>query len=787
MSPLDRKLLRDLRRMKGQAVAIALVIAAGVMLQVMMSGLVVSLEETRRAYYERERLADIFAPLVRAPVSVTRRIGQIPGVARVEGRVTGAALFDLPGQALPVQGSALSLPDHGTPALNGVYLTEGRLPVADGRDEALLLDGFARARGIRPGDVVTVTQNGNRRDLRITGLAQAPELLYVAVPGELVPDDARFAVFWMRRAEMETAYDMDGAVNEVLIALSRNAREAEVIDAVDRVLKPFGGLGAYGREDHMSDRFISEEIRSLRSISGAVPPLFLAIAAFLLYIVISRMVQSEREEIGLLKAFGYSNPEVGAHYFKLVLVISVGGAALGCLLGIWAGRWMIQLYTIYYKFPFIVFRLEPASFATGMLASIAAASAGGLFVLRQVFALAPAEAMRPPVPPDFSHAFRFGPMTSRLLDQPTRMVLRRFVRQPVRMAGLIAGIAGSMALSVAVSTLHSAFAYSMDLSFSVMDRSDVLVSFNHALGYRAVFEIGQLDGVRFVEPVRDVPVVLHNGTHSHRGAITGLPPDVTLARAVDADMKQIDLPGQGVVLAEALADILSIEPGGVVTVEVRDGSQPVLDLPVTGVAQSLLGAPAYMDFEALGRALGEPGRVSGARLLIDADKSDAIYRALKDMPVVAGVSVAEDARKSLTELMNSGAGASRYVMGVIAFIITFGIIYNAARIAHAERARDLASLRVLGFSRGEAAFVLLGELGIVTLAALPLGAFLGQQLSHLMARGFSTELYQIPVVLNPESHGYAALFVLAATLVSGWLVKRDLDRADLITALKTRE
>ncbi|MFZ0255276.1 MAG: ABC transporter permease, partial [Gammaproteobacteria bacterium] len=396
MSPLNRKLLRDLWRIKGQAVAIGAVIAVGVLLLVMMSGLVTSLDETRRAYYERYRLADVFASVKRAPEHLIADLAAIPGVGAVEGRITGSALIDLSGQDLPLQTQAVSLPDFHDPRLNDFYLTAGRRLDSDHPDEILLLQSFAVANGLRPGDTFSVTMNGARRRLRIVGLAQAPEFLYTTAPGELISDDARFGVIWMSRTALAAAYDMEGAFNEALLSLGRGARLPAVLDAVDRILAPYGGLGAYGLEDQTSNRFISEEIDGLRAVSTGVPPIFLAVAAFLLYIVISRMVQAEREQIGLIKAFGYTDLETGAHYFKLIIAIAAGGAVAGCLLGIAAGRGLVDVYLLYFKFPFLVFQLDSASFVTGFLVSVLSASAGGLLVLRRVFALTPAAAMRPP-------------------------------------------------------------------------------------------------------------------------------------------------------------------------------------------------------------------------------------------------------------------------------------------------------------------------------------------------------------------------------------------------------
>jgi len=786
-SPLTRKLLRDLYRIKGQAVAIGAVIAVGVMMQVMMTGLVASLSETRRAYYERHRLAEVFAPVVRAPETAAADLRHLPGVAAIETRVTGRAQIDLGGGAPPVQARALSLPDYRAPALNTVYLTDGRLFDGDRAEEAVVLSSFARAHGLRPGDDLVVTMNGFRRVLKVVGFAQSPEFLYSTPPGEMVPDDARFAVLWMSRTALSAAYDMEGAFNEVLFRLTRGTQPDAVIAAADRLLDRYGATGAFALSDLESDRFISEEIGGLERSAGSVPPIFLAVAAFLLYIVISRMVQAEREEIGLMKAFGYTNAEVGWHYFRMVLAIAAGGALAGCLLGIGVGRWMVDIYLIYYKFPFLVFRLDPAAFLLGVTVSILAASAGGLFVLRRVFRLTPAEAMRPPAPPDYSGSGRFGAALNRVLDQPTRMVLRRLTRQPLRMGGAVMGIAAGLSVSVSMAAVLNSFDAMQEMTFGVMDRSDLSVSFTRPLAARSVHELQSLPGVIEVEPVRIVPAILRNGRQSYNGAIFGVVEAPRLNRAVDAAEAPIQMRKGGVILSTGLARTLDIRAGDRLVIDVREGRRPHLELPVIAVSESLLGSPAYMELEALNRALKEPLRISGAYLRVDAARAAEVYEILKDMPMVAGVSVKAQSRAALKKVMDEGAGATRYVMALIAAVITFGVIYNAARVAQAERARDLASLRVLGFTRREVAFVLLGELAVVTLLALPLGGLLGYGLAHAIAAGFSTDIYQIRAQVGPQSYGMAMSVVLAASIVSGWLVKRDIDRLDMVSALKTRD
>ncbi len=787
VSPLDKKLGRDLWHMKGQAVAIAVVIALGVLMLVMMDGLVNSLDETRAAYYERYRLADVFAPVKRAPDHVLRKVAEIDGVGAVEGRIFGGALIDLDGEPVPIRAQAVSLPDFSAPRINDVHLTQGRRLDPRRKDEILLLDGFAHARGLGPGDSLSATMNGARRTFEIVGLVQSPEFLYAVAPGEFAPNDANFAVFWMSREALGAAFDMEGAFNEVLIGLGRNADFEAVLDLVDRALDQYGGLGAYGLEDQVSNRFVTEEISGLRVSSRGVPPVFLAVAAFLLYIVISRMVQSEREQIGLLKAFGYSNLEVGAHYFKFIMAIAIGGAILGCIFGILSGRAMVELYLNYFKFPFLIFEVEPKAFLTGFFVSVVTASLGGMVVLRKVFALTPAVAMRPPAPADYSHAARFGELTKRLLDQPSRMVIRRFIRQPGRAAAAITGIGTGMALSVAMLTVLASFDEMMNINFTVLDRSDVTVSFVEPLSDKTIYNLQNVDGVIEVEPFRFVSVVLRHDRQYHRGAISGQVSKPRLNRAVAAGNVPILIRDDGITLAQSLADKLRISPGDTIVVEVREGRRPLLELPVVGVTQNLLGSPAYLELSALNRTLKEPGRVSGAYLRIDSAKSNTVYLAIKNMPAVAGVSLKAQAREAFQVLMDQGAGGMRFVMAAIAGIITFGIVYNSARIAFAERERDIASLRVIGFTKAEAAFVLLGELGLITSLALPVGLLLGHYLSLAILNGFSTDLYHIPAFHAPSSYGMAVAAVVAAAAISGWIVNRDVAKLDLVASLKTRE
>ncbi len=791
LSVLHRKLGRDLWRMRAQAAAIALVVSLGVMLLVMMSGLLATLESTRDSYLEQYRFASIFAPVTRAPTSMIDRLADIDGVLAADGRISGMARIDLAGETLPIPARVLSLPGNDASRLNDIFLVSGRLPEAGRENEVVLLESFAVARGIGPGDSIDVTLEGQRERFEVTGLACAPEFIFSAAPGEFMPDDRRFAVIWMHEQAAAAAYDLDGAFNDALLLLARGQQEAGVIAEVNRLLSRYGGRDAYGRDQQMAARFIDEEIKSLRRVGAFLPPIFLAVAAFLLNMVVSRIVQAERREIGLMKAFGHSGRVVALHYLELVLLIALAGAVLGSAFGVLLGKAILPLYGEVYKLPWLDYKLEITPFAQGIVASVAAATLGAALTLRSGFRLTPATAMRPPAPPDFSRRqsrlSRIGAGIMARFDQPGRMIIRQLVRQPLRTLGSVIGIAAGFAINTAMLSIYGSLDRTMELSFSIVDRSDASVTFVRALSPDAANDIASLPGVIEVEGLRELPVVFRHGTRSRNGVLTGLPADAVLNHPVDDTGAPIALRDDGVILSRSLADILGLEAGEVLRVEVSEEHRPVLLLPVVAIAETQLGLPAWMELDALSARLGQEARVSKLALRVDSRQEDALFSQLAEMPMVAGTSRKADAMAAFRKVINQGAGLMRYIMSAIAFAMSFGIVYNAARVAFAERAHELASLRVLGFTRGEVTWVLFGEIAVLVLLALPVGIWFSFGLSHLNAIAFSNETYQITAGLDRGSVADAVLVVFAALAVSLLLVRRTLDGIHMVTALKARE
>jgi putative ABC transport system permease protein len=787
MSSLDRKLLRDLWQMKGQALAIGLVLACGVATFVMALSAMAALSDTQAHFYDRCRFADVFAGLKRAPNSVGPRLAEIPGVARVQTRIEAEVTLDVPGLAEPAVGRLVSVPDRPHPGLNELYLRAGRTVEFGRPGEALVSEAFALAHGLGPGDRVRAVINGRRQQLKIVGVALSPEYVYQIRPGDIFPDDKRFGIFWMGYTELAVAFDMEGGFNSVSLTLAAGAPELEVIRRLDRVLAPYGGVGAYGRADQVSNRFLSDEIRQLRANAVIVPGIFLGVSAFLLNVVLSRLVGTQREQIAALKAFGYTHWEVGLHYLKLVLALVVFGALVGTAVGYRLALLMTEMYAQFYRFPEYEFTFDPGVVALALTVSAAASVAGALGAVRKAVRLPPAEALRPEPPATYRPTVleRWG--LQRLFSQAARMVLRNLERQPVKALLSVGAIALAVAILVVGSFTEDAIDYMMDYQFVAAQRQDVMVTLVEPASARALGTFSNLPGVLRAEPFRSVPVRLRRGHRERRVGVMGLARPDGLFRVIDSEERAVPLPPEGLLVSAKLAELLGASVGDAVTVEVMEGERPVREAPVAGLVHDYTGTSAYMSLSALNRLLREGGSVSGAFLTVDPARADVLYRKLKATPAVAGVSVKRAMLRSFWETIAQNLLVMRTFNVTFACVIAFGVVYNNARISLAERSRELATLRVIGFSRAEISAILLGELGVLTLVAIPAGLALGYGLAALASWALDTEMYRIPLVVHPATFGLAAAVVLAATVASGLIVRRRLDHLDLVAVLKTKE
>jgi putative ABC transport system permease protein len=787
MSSLDRKLIRELWRLKAQVLAIALVIASGTALLIMALTTIEALEETTAAYYERTRFADVFTQAKRAPASLGRDIAEIPGVRLVETRIVEGAILDMPGFAEPVVAQLISLPERGPQLLNALVIRSGRLAEPTRPDEVVVSEPFAEAHRLKPGGSFDAVLRGRKRTLHVVGTALSPEFVYAIAPGGLMPDDNRYGILWMGQDALEAAFDLKASFNSVVLSLLPSADEKGVIRRLDSLLVPFGGVGAYGRADQTSNWFLESEIAQQKNMSRIMPTIFLAVAAFLTNMVMARLIETERREIGLLKAFGYGNWAIGWHYAKMVLVIGTIGILIGSLIGAWLGHWNTELYTKFYRFPFLLYRPGPAGFVIAGAISLGAALAGSLAAVRRAVRLPPAEAMLPPSPPIYRRTWASRTALGAALDEPSRMILRRIVRWPIR--AFLASLGLAMSIAVLIMALQWVDAID-SLAETVFERGqhqDATVAFNELQPLETAGDFEDLPGVLAAEPYRYASARISHGHLVERQGVIGVPPGAILSPVFDAKRGRIEVPAGGLMVSRKLAELLEVRTGDTVVVELLEGRQARLMLPVVQIFETYLGTPAYMEMAALNRIAGDGRVVSGLHIRVDARSRPTLLARLKDIPNIAAILFRQAAIETFYKTM--GETIFIFIGFFVAFSMTLsvGVTYNSIRIALSERARELATLRVLGFSRWEISYILLGEVGILTWAAIPLGGAIGYGLAWYMTSAFETELYRVPLVLRDATYGKAALIALAATLGCAAVVRRRLDHLDLIAVLKTRE
>jgi putative ABC transport system permease protein len=787
MRTLDIKLFRDLVRLWAQALAIAFVIAGGVATLILAVGSYRSLDDTRAAYYERYRFADVFAAARRAPRTLVDQIAEIPAVAGVDARIVKLALLDIPNYSEPATGQVISLPEIGEPTLNRLYMRAGRAPEPGRADEAVINEGFAKAHGFTPGSRFSAILNGRKRELMVVGIALSPEFIYAVGPGDIMPDDRRFGIIWMSERALASAYDLDDAFSFVAVKLLRGASERDVIMRLDAILDRYGGRAAYGRKDQTSHAWLDHELDMLSNMSRTLPPIFLLVSAFLVNLTLTRLVALEREQIGLLKALGYRNTSIVTHYLKFVMVIAAIGIVIGAAVGTWLGMHVTNLFGDFFHFPFLVFTRSPDLYVVAAALSLIAAAIGALRALRDVVRLAPAVAMQPPAPPSFRRLLPADLTLDKFVSQPTLMMLRNIMRHPVRSSFTMLGMALATAILVVSLFTRDTMEELIDATFFLADRQDATVSFVEKRPQDVVMQIARLPGVLAAEPSREVPVRIRSGTIERRIVISGRSRNADLNRIIDADLRPVVLPDTGLALSGMLAQVLGVELGQSVEIDLLEGTPRTVSLPVAVLVEDYFGLRGMMDADALARLMREAPVVNSVNVSLDESMGELFYSAVKGMPVASGLALQRvslaNFREAIALLITTMAG----IYTGLAAVIAFGVVYNSARISLSERARELASLRVLGFTQGEVLRILLLELALLTLLAQPPGWVMGYGLAWIMQSNLAGELMRVRLVVEQPTYVFASAIVIAAAVLSALVLRRRINKLDLVTVLKTRD
>jgi putative ABC transport system permease protein len=787
---LDRKLLRDLRLMWSQALTIALVVASGVGGFITSLSAVDSLALARGRFYAEGRFAEVFASVKRAPNSLADLLRAVTGVADVQTTLEEIVRVEIPGLADPIIGQVIGVDPRVEQRMNRVTVSSGRAldsatgMRSDGTLEALVSEAFAQAHRLHPGARLNALINGKQRTLLVVGTALSPEFIFTGLWG--MPDTRGFGIFWVDRDALAAAYDMQGAFNRVSLKLAPGASEPAAIDGVTRLLSAYGGREAHGRTEQTSHAMLDNEIKEQRVLGTVLPAIFLGVAAFLLNVVVSRLVSTQREQIAALKALGYPNLSIGAHYLELVLLIVLLGWLLGVAVGDRLGTMFTGLYAEFFHFPSFEHRIAPWLLVTSVGITVATAVTGTFNAIAATVRLPPAEAMRPPAPGHYRRTL-LETLGIQRMAPALRMIVRNMERRPLRTSLAIGGVAAAVAIVIMGNFIRDAMDVVVDTQLTLGLRGDVTVWTAEALDDGVRRELARLSGVARVESTRFVPVTFVNGHRRERSMIRGYAARPGLYRVIDVEQHETLLDGRGLVLTDRLADKLAVRAGDTVQVEVLEGRERTLHMRVGATVREMMGLNAYMDREALNRALGDGDVSTGYVLAVERGAEAKVLEASKALPRAAGAWSKATMLRNMEEISARNVRIMSTVLTVFASIIAVGVVYNNARIALAERAWELASLRVLGFTRAEVSILLLGELAILIALALPLGMALGFGLTHLITELLKSDQFFFPVVVRAPTYAWASLCVVVAGAVSALVVRRRIDRLDMVSALKTRD
>jgi len=788
MTLLAKKMFRELLHLKGQMLAVTAVVACGISVFVSMSSVKYSLEASREQYYSKYRFSEVFLQVKRAPEQYREAVLRIPGVASVSSRIVADVTLDVPGLDEPATGRLISVPEYRTESvLNDLFIESGRYIEPGHPEEVIASKPFLEANGLSPGDRIAAVINGRRKQLVIVGMGLSPEYIYEVQPGSFFPDKRRFGVFWMGRRALESALDMSGAFNDLSLTLAHGASEKDIIMRLDQMFRRYGSLGAYGRSEQLSDRFIVDEIKQVGIQITFLPAVFLAVAIFLLNMVLRRIVATQRDQIAVLKAMGFSNEEVGLHYLGFAMIPTAAGAVAGTLLGAWLGRELMNIYADFYNFAELVYLFRAEDLVLSVLLSFAAALIGALGAVRSAVRLPPAEAMRPESPVVYRKGVLDRPSLQKKISVPARIILRNLERRPWKAALSVVMISLAVAILIAGRYTYDAVERMVQVEFNEKHREDVTVVFNDPMPPSVAYSVTSLPGVLEHEYYREEPVSMRFAHRIRRQSVKGLQSADGLQRLVDKRNRQVDLPTSGILLTSDLAAILGVRRGDTLGIEFLQGRQLRREVRVAGTIDEILGLSAYMHIRELDSLAGDGGAFNAAYLRIDQTKAGELYSEFKNMPGVGSIMMLKALKESFDELIAESMMTSTFILTSFACVLAFAVVYNGARISLSERSRELVSLRVLGMTRGEISFILLGEQALLTLLAVPLGFLSGTGLSALLAIALSSELYRLPLVFGASNFLFAFAVVVLVSAVSAAAVRRRLVGLDLVEALKTRE
>jgi len=800
-------MFRELKENKGAYFACVVIITIGLMFFTAFSIVVENLYTAQENFYQKQNFAEGFAEIKAMPLAEISKLQRIEGIRDIQGRLSKevqvlninskkpynnikGALHKTPNNEENVYLRLYSVDTKKAKPINGVFLEKGS--ALDNNILNVWIDSkFFVANNLELNDTLEIIAQGKKRTLRIVGTGSNPEFIYaLRNASDLFPSPETFGIAYLPHDMMKILFEEGSSVNNLVYTLEPGADYQEVEDRLKAKLKPYGLISIYPREDQVSHMLLSQELTSLEGMAQSMPVIFLAVACMILYIMLKRTIENQRGQIGILKAFGYTQKEILCHYLSFALTIGLGGGILGGISGSLLAAPLTTLYETFFTIPGLKSEFSYSYLLMSILLTLAFTLFAGYQGCKGILRLEPAEAMHPPAPPTGKNILLEKiPIFWSTLTVQGKMSLRSMIRHPGRTIFMFLGIMFTFALISSPWILWDITEKMMFDQYEKIETYDAKINLTVPLNQQQLEqELSRLPGVKKAESRAEIPVTLKNNWYKKDLVLMGVPLNSALYNIRNSQGLKIEPSEKGILLSERLATLLNAHIGTQLKLESALAKDPTKakTIVVKGIIPQYIGLNAYMELNSL-QALLEQGDISTTIMLrLDEQGLSALKEKYRNSTLIAGIEDKKALLRQSKELMGSFSG-SIYIFLILGVIIGFAIIYNISLTTVSERNRELASMMVLGMTPQEVLSVITFEQWFTSIFAMLAGIPLTKLFLVSMDQLINSDLYSMPTNVNSTGILAGFLVTIACIRIAQLAAARRIKHLSLVGALKASE
>jgi len=787
MKILFRNLLRDIKKSKGQFISILVIVVLGVTFYTAINSAFKNLSNSSDKYYEEYRLADIWVDLYSAPISIKEKVESIPNVKTATGRIIKDASIDISEENATLR--FITLPDIKKDVVNDIVIKSGRYFSEGDSNQCLLDEDFFKANDLKLGDYIYPIINGNKVKLKIVGSVKSPEFVYTLKDSsEIMADNKRFGIIYIKQSFGEAIFDFKGSINNLSIQISNDSDVKTVKDDVKKALKNYGVKSVIDREEQTSSKMISEEIKQLKSMGGSFPVIFFMVASVIIYIMMGRMVENQRTQIGVLKAVGFTNTQVLTYYMSYSAIIAFCGSLIGSIIGTYMGASMTKLYNQYFNLPLGEIKIYSEFVIPAFILTLFFCLFAGYHSCKAIFKIMPSEAMRQKSPESGKKIVieRIN-LIWRNISYLGKIIARNLFRYKKRALLTSLGVIFSSAILLVALSMGDSMNFMIQQQYGNIQNYDIKVKFSKLMSIEDLNNIKNITHVKELEPVLETGVEISNGWKHKDVGFTALIKEPQMYKVEDKSGNAISLPQNGILISEKLANTLGVKVNDSVNIKFYFPGKEKKEMIVKGIVVQYLGLSTYTSMDNLNSLLGEGTIASSAVLKLDnTNAENEVKDKLRNMPNVMSVDSKTDSLNALLKTMGAmQASIGVYIM--LAGILLIAVLYNIATINIFERQRELATLKVLGFNNNEVKKLIFNENYIIVIFGMIIGLPVGKWLGASLMASSSTDAYTIPYVVEFKTYIISIILTLVFTAITNLTLMKKIKALDMIEVLKNKE